>query len=386
MIKKKIAILGSTGSIGKSLIDIILKEKKNFEVVLLTANTNHKKLINQAKLLNVKNLIITNKKNYQILKEKKINAKIYNNFDNFDKIFKSKVDYVMCAITGIDGLNPTFNAIKYTKKIAIANKESIICAWNILNKELKKNNTKFIPVDSEHFSIWSALESDNNSKIDKLYITASGGPFHKLPFYKFSLIEIKDAIKHPNWKMGKKISVDSSTMMNKVFEIIEARNIFNVSIDDLKILIHPDSYLHAIVKFKNGIFKLIVHETDMKIPIFNTIDSNKNYYKKLKDIDIIKLNNLKLETPNLKKFPMVKILKKIPSKISLFDTVLVSVNDTLVELFLKKKIKFKSISKIFYSIISHKDLTKYKLIVPKNINQIINLKNFVQIKINSRYN
>ncbi len=386
MIKKKIAILGSTGSIGKSLIDIILNDKQNFEVVLLTANTNYKKLINQAKLLKVKNLIITNKKNYQILKEKKIKAKIYNNFDNFDKIFKSKVDYIMCAITGIEGLNPTFNAIKYTKKIAIANKESIICAWNILNQELKKNKTKFVPVDSEHFSIWSALKSDKNSKIDKIYITASGGPFYKLPFYKFSLIEIKDAIKHPNWKMGKKISVDSSTMMNKVFEIIEARNIFDISINDLKILIHPDSYLHAIVKFKNGIFKLIIHETDMKIPIFNTIDSNKNYYKKLKDIDIVKLNNLKLEAPNLKKFPLVKILKKIPSKISLFDTVLVSVNDTLVDLFLKKKIKFKSISKIFYSIINRKDLIKYKSIAPKNINQIINLKNFVQIKINSRYN
>ena len=386
MIKKKIAILGSTGSIGKSLIDIILNDKKNFEVVLLTANTNYKKLINQAKLLKVKNLIVTNKKNYQILKKKKIKAKIYNNFDNFDKIFKSKVDYIMCAITGIEGLNPTFNAIKYTKKIAIANKESIICAWNILNQELKKNKTKFIPVDSEHFSIWSALKSDKNSKIDKIYITASGGPFHKLPFYKFPLIEIKDAIKHPNWKMGKKISVDSSTMMNKVFEIIEARNIFDISINDLKILIHPDSYLHAIVKFKNGIFKLIIHETDMKIPIFNTIDSNKNYYKKLKDINIDKLNNLKLENPNLKKFPLVKILNKIPSKISLFDTILVSVNDTLVDLFLKNKIKFKSISKIFYSIINRKDLIKYKSIVPKNINQIINLKNFVQIKINSRYN
>ena len=331
--KKKIAILGSTGSIGKYLVDIILKDKKNFEVILLTAKKNSNTLLRQAKILNAKNIILTDKKKYLVVKNKVKKVNIFNNFDQFEKIFKSKADYIMSAISGIDGLEPTFRSIKHTKKIAIANKESLICAWNLLSKELKKNNTKFIPVDSEHFSIWSVLKNTNNKKIDQIYITASGGPFYKLPLSEFSKIKISDAIKHPNWSMGKKISVDSATMMNKVFEIIEAKNIFNLSIDKLKILIHQNSYLHAIVKFNNGLSNMVIHDTSMKIPIFNTLYDDKKFYQKSKNINIKKLNNLNLEKPNLRKFPLIKILKKIPNKFTLYEALIVSINDTLVELF-----------------------------------------------------
>ena len=202
--KKKIAILGSTGSIGKNLVDIISKDKKNFEVVLLTTNQNTNTLLKQAKYLKAKNIIVTNKKQYLLIKNKIKKVNIFSDFNQLDKIFKSKVDYIMSAISGIDGLEPTFRSIKHTKKIAIANKESIICAWNILSKELKKNKTKFIPVDSEHFSIWSVLKNIHNKNIDQIFITASGGPFYKLPLSKFSQIKVKDAIKHPNWNMGKK--------------------------------------------------------------------------------------------------------------------------------------------------------------------------------------
>ena len=154
--KKKIAILGSTGSIGKTLFNILLKEKKKCELFLLTAHKSHKILLKQAKALNVKNLIITNKKDYKILKEKtkKTKIRVFNNFKELDKIFKRKIDYVMSSISGIDGLEPTIKIIKFTKKIAIANKESIICGWNLIQDQLKKNKTEFIPVDSEHFSIW----------------------------------------------------------------------------------------------------------------------------------------------------------------------------------------------------------------------------------------
>ncbi len=383
--KKKIAILGSTGSIGKSLLDILKKDKKNIQIVLLTANKNYKELIQQAKQFEVKNLIITDKNSFSILKKKKLKINIYNNFNCLNKIFKSRIDYMMSAITGIDGLNPTFKSIKYTRKIAIANKESIICAWNILRKELTKNKTIFVPVDSEHFSIWSTLNKYTIENIDEIFITASGGPFHKLPVSKFSKIKIKDAIKHPNWKMGKKISVDSSTMMNKVFEIIEAKNIFDIPTNKLKILIHPQSYLHAIVKFKNGLSKMIIHDTDMKIPIHNTLYENKEYPFKLNQININKLNNLDLKKPNLKKFPLIRILKKIPINSSLYETVIVSTNDILVDLFLKKKISFISIPKIFFSIIKDKKFKKYRYIQPKSIQQILKLKNIVQIKINSRY-
>ncbi len=383
--KKKIAILGSTGSIGKYLIDIISKDKKSFDIILLTANSNYKTLLKQAKKFKVKNIIISDKNKYLKLNNKKNKINIYNNYDNLNKIFKTKVDYIMSAISGINGLEPTFKSIKHTKKIAIANKESIICAWNILEKELRKNKTKFVPVDSEHFSIWSVLNKSNKNNIDKIFITASGGPFYKLPLSRFSKIRIKDAIKHPNWSMGKKISVDSATMMNKVFEIIEAKNIFNLPIEKLKILVHPKSYLHAIVKFKNGFSHLVIHDTDMKIPIFNSLYENKDYYINQNYLNFNKLNHLNLETPNLKKFPLIKVLKKLPANSSLYETIVVSANDTLVDLFLEKKIHFQSISKIFFSIINDKKFYKFKSIIPRNINDIINLKNIIQKEINSRY-
>jgi len=241
--KIKIAILGSTGSIGKTLLDIIRKDPKNFEIILLTANKNYKLLLKQAKEFKVKNLIITNKKKFDLIKNNsiKLNLNIYNNFVNFSKIFTNKVDYTMSSITGINGLEPTLKIIKYSKRIAIANKESIICGWNLINKELKKNKTDFIPVDSEHFSLWYGIQNLNINKIEKIFLTASGGPFNNLPLNKFKNITIAQALKHPNWKMGKKISIDSATMINKIYEVIEAKNIFNTSYKKIEILINPNS-------------------------------------------------------------------------------------------------------------------------------------------------
>ena len=384
--KKKVAILGSTGSIGNTLINIIKKDKQNFEIVLLSAERNYKELLKQAKYFSVKNLIVTNYESFLKIKKYKYskNLKIFNSFDQFQKIFKTKVDYTMSSITGIEGLKPTLEIIKYSKKIAIANKESIICGWSLIEKELKKYKTKFVPVDSEHFSIWSVIKNNTEKNIDKVFITASGGPFYNLPLSKFSKIKVKDAIKHPNWNMGKKISVDSATMMNKVFEIIEAKNIFNIPINKLKILIHRDSYLHAIVKFNNGLSHMVIHDTNMKIPIFNTLYEKKNFYK-LKKIDLKKLSKLNLEKPNLRKFPALKVFKKINSKKSLFETLIVTTNDALVNLFLEKKIKFAQITEIFFSIINDKKFSKYKSISPKNIDQIVKVKNIVQKKIKSIY-
>ena len=381
--KKKIAILGSTGSIGKTLINIIKQDKKNFEVVLLSADSKTNELLKQAKYFKVKNLIITNKDSYlKIMKDnyaKKI--QIYNNFENFKKIFKKKIDYTMSSITGIQGLKPTIDIIKHSKKIAIANKESIICGWDLIERNLKKYKTKFIPVDSEHFSIWYALNNIDKNLIDKIYITASGGPFLNTPLYKLKRVNIKEATKHPNWIMGKKISVDSATMMNKVFEIIEAKKIFNISYKKLSILIHPKSYVHAIIKFKNGLTKIIIHETDMMIPIINSLYS---FSKKIKSkkLDIKILNNLNFKKINNKRFPSVKILKLLPEKSSLFENIIVTTNDKLVELFLNKKIKFTDIQKILFKIINSKNFIKLKSKRPKNVKEIINLNKIVNSKIN----
>ena len=380
--KKKIAILGSTGSIGKTLLKVIEKDKKNFEVVLLTANKDYKTLIRQAKKFNVKNLIITNEDNYKIIKrkiKKKIN--IFNSFNSLKKILNKKIDYTMSSIVGIDGLSPTCEMIRYTKNIAIANKESIICGWNIIKKKLKKHKTNFIPVDSEHFSIWFGLQNINYKLVEKIYLTASGGPFYNLPLNDFKKINVKKAINHPNWRMGKKISIDSATMINKVYEVIEAKNIFNIPYNKIKILIHPKSYIHCLIKFNKGLIKIIAHDTTMKIPIFNTLYNQSDKSIKSKPVDFFGLNDLNFSNVDLKKYPMVNILKYLPEKNSLFETVIVSANDTLVNLFLDKKIKFADLNTELIKFIKHKEFINYKNKSPKNIRDIVRLNNYVRSKI-----
>ncbi len=382
--KKKIAILGSTGSIGKSTIDILKKNKNEFDLVLLTTNRNYKELYTQAKIFNVKNLIITNNKSFNLFRKKFKNKrfKVFNNFSCLNRIFKKKIDYSMSAISGLDGLEPTLKIIKFSKKIAVANKEAIICGWSLIKKALKKNNTEFLPVDSEHFSIWSLIKNHQNELIDKVYLTASGGPFLNFPFNKLKKVLPKNAIKHPNWSMGKKISIDSATMMNKVFEVIETQRIFDLPKSKIHILIHEKSYVHAIVQFKNGLNKILAHDTSMKIPIFNTIYENKKFIK-TKDLDIRNLNNLNLKIIDKKKFPLIEILKFIPETNSLFETLLVSANDELVNLFLDKKISYINFQKRLKNFIKLKEFRKLRRKKPKNIKEIYALNEYVRLKIKS---
>jgi len=379
--KKKIAILGSTGSIGKSTINILKKDKKNFDIVLLTTNNNYKEILKQVRDFKVRNIIINNLKNYLILKKKLRNKKIniFNNFNSFNKKFNSKIDLSISAISGLEGLKPTLDIIKFSKKIAIANKESIICAWNLIQKKIKKYKSEFIPVDSEHFSIRELL-NDKKNNIEEIIITASGGPFLNLPFKNFKKIKPKNAIKHPNWKMGSKISIDSATLMNKVFEVIEAQRIFNVDINKFKIYIHPKSYVHAVIKFANGLTKILVHDTNMTIPIFNIIyeESKKSIVTKKIDFSII--NNLNFQESNEIKFPSLKLLKKFSNKISLYETVLVAANDELVHLFLSGQINFIEIYKYLKKILELKEFKKYKQIMPKNYEQIQRLNRYVRLK------
>ena len=381
--KKKIAILGSTGSIGRSTLDLIAKDKTNFEIVLLTSHRNVKEMDKQTKMFNVKNLIITDYKSFISLKRKykKKKIRIFNNYENLDNILKKRIDYTMSSISGLNGLEPTLKIIKKTKTIAIANKESIICGWNLINKELKKYKTNFIPVDSEHFSVWSLIRNSNYKLIDKIYITASGGPFLNWPLKKILKATPSNALNHPNWSMGKKISIDSSTMMNKVFEVIETQRIFNFPKSKIKILIHSKSYVHAIVKFKNGINKILAHDTNMKIPIFNSIYLNTDKSIKSKKIDIEKLNNLNLKNIDEKKFPFLKILKIIPEKNTLFETIVVSANDELVNLFLKKKINYSQFQQKLLSTINLKEFQAYKNKKPTDIREISRLNNYVRLKI-----
>ena len=380
--KKIISILGSTGSVGLNALSIIEKKKNLFKFNLLSANKNYSLICKQIVKYNPNIFVINDKKIFTKIKNKfkKKKIKILNNYD--DLKLKKISHITISAIPGIAGLKPTITMIEKSKKFLIANKESIICGWNLIKNALDQNKCNFIPIDSEHYSIHSLLKGHQLNEIEKIYITASGGPFMNIPKKKFDNIKLKDALSHPNWKMGKKITIDSSTLMNKVFEVIEARNIFNIDYKKISILTHPKSYVHAIVKFNNGLSKILLHEPDMKIPIYNSLNLKNKKIKTL-PLKFNTLNKLNFNQVDIKKFPLVKIIHKLPKKISLFETILITVNDYFVNKFLEKKISYKKLIFIIIKILNMKEFQKYKKIKPKNIEDIYRLRDYVSFKMDS---
>ena len=371
--RKIISILGSTGSIGLSTFKIIDNKKNYFKINLLSANKNFKLICKQIQKYNPNFFIITDPVVYQKVKKKfkTKKTKIFDNFNFLNKIKKN--DISVSAIPGIAGLSPTLSIISRSKKLLIANKESIICGWNLIKKESLVYKTNLVPVDSEHFSIFKLLENHNLNEINKIYITASGGPFLKNKDHLKKKIQPKDALKHPKWKMGKKVTIDSATLMNKILEHVEAQKLFNISSRKVDILIHPESLVHAIVEFKNGLKKFIYHETSMIIPLANAIFDKgldiKKYYdnkgKFKKDIE-----NLTFTKPNPKIFPVIK-LKNRSNEYPSTSIIINACNEILVDHFLNKKIPFLAISKIIMNVLNDKNYKKYAIRSPKNLNQII---------------
>ena len=380
--KMKIAILGSTGSIGTSTLDVIRKDKNFFEVVFLSANNNYKKLIQQAKEFNVKNILIKNQifheRTERSLKNSK--TKVYSGDISITNIISKKLDYTMAAIVGVAGLQPTIDAIKISKTVALANKESIICGWEILSKLIKKYKTKILPVDSEHFSIMELTKDISDEEVEEIIITASGGPFLNIPQNKLNYVKPTQAINHPNWKMGKKISIDSANLMNKVFEVIEACRIFKFNKKKYRIMIHPQSYVHSIIRFKNGLIKMILYNTDMKIPISNTLYGRKNHVLNVKKIDARILSKLSFQNVNTKRFPSIKLINKCLNLGFLAPTIVNASNEVLVSLFLTKKIGFLNIVKTINKIFRDKDFKKYARRKPASIKDIQITDNWARLK------
>ena len=376
--KKFISILGSTGSVGLNTLKIINRKKKYLKPYLFSSNKNYNLICHQIKKYKPIIFLINDEKVFKKVKKKFIRSrtKIINNLQTSD--LKKISDITVLAISGIAGLSPTLLMIKKSKKILIANKESIICGWNLILKNLILYKTKFIPIDSEHFSIFQILENSKFDQIEKVYLTASGGPF--LGFKKKQLrnIKPKHALSHPKWSMGKKISVDSSTLMNKVLEYIEAQKLFNLPKEKLDILIHPESLVHAIVKFKNGLSKFIYHETSMQIPIANAIFDNKiNMNTVIKNDNTIK--NLSFKTPDSNNYPIIKILKKANEHPST-SIIINASNEVLVDHFLRKKVPFLSIPIIIKEILGDRNYKKYAIRKPKNLNQIYEINSWAKTK------
>jgi 1-deoxy-D-xylulose-5-phosphate reductoisomerase len=356
--KKKICILGSTGSIGVSTLEIISKDKKNFDIILLSCNSNYKLLISQAirfkpRYIYSNNIILIKKIEYFCKNNKIVIISDLNLLKNI------KFDITVSAISGIAALLPTLNIIKFSKKILIANKESIICGWKFIYKELKKYNCFFVPIDSEHFSISNLIENKNINLIKNIYLTASGGPFFGKRI-NLKSVTPGQAIKHPNWKMGKKISVDSSNLMNKILETIEASLIFNIPVVKFKIVIHPESLIHAIVQFNNGLSTMLYHSNDMKIPIANSMNSSSFFKNNNKFI----FNNKYSQKFNFYiakeiMFPSIKILTMNEVLNETGYIVINSLNEILVDSFLKKKILFPDITHRLLSILKSKIVRNY---------------------------
>ncbi len=373
--KKIISILGSTGSIGLSTLKICSKKKNLFKINILAANKNYKLISSQIKIFKPEIFIIKDQVIYKKVKKRfKYNkVKIFQSVNIKNKYFKYS-DITVAAIPGIAGLHSTLEMIKKSKKILIANKESVICGWNLIKKIASKNNTKIVPVDSEHFSIMQLLKNHKLEDIEKVYLTASGGPFLKYSQSKFKNIKPKDAIKHPKWKMGKKISIDSASLMNKMLELIEAHKLFSIHPSKIEIVIHPESLVHAIIKLKNGLYKFIYHETTMIIPIVNAIfDGN------LKIDDFIKPNfknkkifffkNLNFLNIDKKKFPLVNLKSRL-NEYSSTPIIINAANEILVDQFLKKKISFISFYRHLFKVLNDRNYKKYAIKEPKNINQV----------------
>ncbi len=369
--KKLISILGSTGSIGLTTLNIIDKKKNYFRPFIFSANKNYILICKQIIKYKPKYFLINNEKIFNRVK-KKIRIKTVNIIRSYDEIKKTNdLSITIAAIPGLEGLTPIIKLIKNSEKILIANKEAIVCGWNLIKKIAKKNNTKLIPMDSEHYSIFKLIENYKLNEIKKIYITSSGGPFLNYKIHQFKKIKPKDALKHPKWKMGKKITIDSSTLVNKILELIEAQKLFNISSKKLGVIIHPNSLVHAVVTFNNGITKMLYHPTSMIIPIANAIfdgklDIEKFYNEKKKKNEIESLIFNKVDT---KKFPIIKLQHKVneyPSTSIIFN----AANEVLVDQFLKKKISYEAIIKGLSQILRDRNYKKYAIRNAKTIEQI----------------
>ncbi len=380
---KKIAILGSTGSIGSASLNIFEKDKKNFKIVLLSANSNYTLIRKQISKYKPKYFVISDKVVFNKIKKKNFRnkTKIYNQFSQIN-LKKDKFDITISAIVGIAGLEPTIRFINRSKKILLANKESIICGWHLIKSISNKNNTQIIPIDSEHFSIDQLTKNSHDNDIEKIYITASGGPFLKKPIKYFKNIKAQDAAKHPKWKMGRKISIDSSNLMNKVLELIEAFRLFPFNPSKYEIVIHPQSLIHAIVFFKNGQTKFLYHETDMRIPIANAIYDNKFNFNKLvktKKSILKDFEKLKFEKVDKKRFPIVTLLSKF-FDLNSGPIILNASNEVLVSKFIKGKISFKSIYFYLKAVLRDKDFKKYAIKSVPKINDIYKIDRWARNK------
>ena len=374
---KLFSILGSTGSIGITTLKI-LRKKKIFKINLLSADKNFNLICNQIKEFKPQIFVINNFNVFLKVKKKlkKCKTKIIYSKDFSYKSLKLS-DVTLSAIPGMEGLEPTIEMVKKSRKLLIANKESVICGWDLIKNASKKFKTKLVPVDSEHFSIMQLLKNYKMKDIQRIYLTASGGPFLNKRDSQLKRIKPEQALKHPKWKMGKKITINSSTLMNKILELVEAQKIFNISNKKLDIIIHPESLVHAIIELKNGLSHFVYHETSMAIPIANAIFDNQINVNDFYEVRKNNLRSLSFRKADSKIFPMIKLKNKI-FQYNSSPIIINAANEVLVDQFLRKKIPFLSMYKMVLIVLRDRNYKKYAIKKPKTISQINEISEWVK--------
>ncbi len=367
---KNITILGSTGSIGENALNIIRANKDKFNIVALSAHSNYKRLLEQINEFNPKYVSIGTEEGYHYLKNNNVNCEIFVGTEGLQVLGSlDETDTILTAVSGSIGLEATIEAIKKEKRIALANKETLVAGGYLIKKLLQKYKSEIIPVDSEHSAIFQSLKSGYHNEISKILLTASGGPFRGKDSEFLKNVQLEDALKHPNWSMGAKITIDSSTLVNKGLEVIEAHHLFDVNYDDIEVIVHPQSIIHSMVEFKDKSIIAQLGEPDMKIPILYSFTyPNRIENTLMSHFDFMKYNNLTFEKPDLETFKGLKYAYESGKIGKSMPIVYNAANEVAVELFLNKKIRYTEIYEIIEkSILSHNTVNADNIDVIKSV-------------------
>lgn len=369
---RRIIILGSTGSIGRSALEVISRFPRQFKVVGLSAHRNFNLLSQQIRKFQPEVAVITDKSNLKLSSIGK--TKLIYGQDGLKYLagYKS-ADLVLVGLVGSAALIPLLEAIKNKKQIALVNKEALVMAGGLILEEAKKHKVKIIPVDSEHSAIFQCLNGANLASLKKIYLTASGGPLYNLSDKKFSSVTPRQALNHPKWIMGRKISVDSATLMNKGLEVIEAKWLFGLAADKIEVLIHPQAVVHSLIELIDGSILAQLGITDMRLPIQYALTYPQRFNSNLPGVDLLKIAKLTFEKPDFAKFPCLKLAYEVAQENTTSAAALNASNEELVNAFLNKKINFIQIPKVI-----EKVLSRHKKINQPDLNQILTADNWAR--------
>lgn len=352
---KQIAVLGSTGSIGRNTLKVIRGFSDKFRVTALSTNSNIDILSGQIKLFHPTLVCVRDKNAALDLKSrlKPKNIKFFVGEDGLGEMVQDKrIDKVVLAISGAGALPPLLKAIESGKDIALANKEALVMAGQIIMRKATHKKITIIPIDSEQSAIWQCLEGEDKNKLENIYLTASGGPLHKMSKKYFKNISVSQVLKHPRWKMGLKISVDSATLMNKGLEVLEAMHLFSVKSEKIKVLIHPEALIHSMVEFTDRVILAQLSITDMRIPIQYALTYPERLASKLPSIDFCAVKKLSFQEPDFKRFPCLGLAYRVAQEEGTMPCVLNAANEVSVEEFLKNGLDFISIPKVIEKVLS----------------------------------